>query len=171
MIISQLVLRFQSLNEIFNIFSPILNFEDLTTTEIHEKCSVLINRYPKVFTSSLSDEIVHLKAVFKSTFTECSESKLVSNKLLNKIYDYHLESVFPEVCLGLRICWCLPVTIAESERSFSKLNIIKNHLRSTMVDERLNGLAMLSIENQLTKTINFENVIKDFASMKVRRLM
>lgn len=103
MIISQLVLRFQSLNEIFNIFSPILNFEDLTTTEIHEKCSVLINRYPKVFTSSLSDEIVHLKAVFKSTFKECSESKLVSNKLLNKIYDYHLESVFPEVCLGLRI--------------------------------------------------------------------
>ena len=41
----------------------------------------------------------------------------------------------------------LPVTVATAERSFSKLKLIKNYLRSTMGQERLSGLAMLSIEN------------------------
>ncbi|KAG5266313.1 hypothetical protein AALO_G00229580, partial [Alosa alosa] len=37
----------------------------------------------------------------------------------------------------------LPVTVATSERSFSKLKTIKNHLRSTVGQERLSGFAIL----------------------------
>lgn len=49
------------------------------------------------------------------------------------------------VCITLRILLSLPVTVASGERSFSKLKIIKIYLRSTMVEDRLSGLAMIAI--------------------------
>jgi len=40
----------------------------------------------------------------------------------------------------------IPVSVASAERSFSKLKLIKSNLRSTMSQQRLNRLALLSIE-------------------------
>ena len=42
----------------------------------------------------------------------------------------------------------VPVTVATAERPFSKLKLIKNFLQSSMSQERLSGLAQLSIENK-----------------------
>uniref|UniRef100_A0A1X7UFJ8 HAT C-terminal dimerisation domain-containing protein n=1 Tax=Amphimedon queenslandica TaxID=400682 RepID=A0A1X7UFJ8_AMPQE len=42
------------------------------------------------------------------------------------------------------------VSTAQCERSFSTLKLIKNHLRSTMGDERLANMAVLSIERELS---------------------
>ena len=47
------------------------------------------------------------------------------------------------------------VTVATAERSFSKLKPIKNFLRSSMSQERLSGLALLSIENERAKNLDF----------------
>ena len=64
----------------------------------------------------------------------------------------------------------LPVTVASSERSFSKLNLVKNYLRLTMSQERLTSLAILSIENDLARQVNFDDVIDTYASEKARRM-
>ena len=56
----------------------------------------------------------------------------------------------------------IPVSVASAQRSFSKLKIIKIYLRSIMWQQRLNGLALLSIE----KEINYNNLIDNFASQK-----
>ncbi len=40
----------------------------------------------------------------------------------------------------------LPVSSAASERSFSALKLIKTHLRTTMTDDRLSHIGVLSIE-------------------------
>ena len=59
----------------------------------------------------------------------------------------------------------------ESERCFSTLKRIKNFLRNTMGEERLNSLAMLSMEKKLVRdsdTFN-KNVIDRFARQKERR--
>ena len=69
----------------------------------------------------------------------------------------------PNIVIMLRIFLTVAVSVASCERSFSKLALIKNHLRSTMSAERLNSLAMLSIENKLTNEINFDDVIHEFA--------
>ena len=64
----------------------------------------------------------------------------------------------------------LPVTVSLSERSFSKLKLVKNYLRSTMSQERLTSLVILSIENDIARLVNFDDVIDTFASEKARRL-
>jgi hypothetical protein len=63
----------------------------------------------------------------------------------------------------------MPVTVASAERSFSKLKLLKNYLRSTMSQERLNGLATLSIEKRFLDEIDINTIINEFASRNVRR--
>ncbi|PWA49684.1 hypothetical protein CTI12_AA479530 [Artemisia annua] len=53
--------------------------------------------------------------------------------------------MFPNVLLAYKILLTIPVTVASAERSFSKLKILKSYQRSTMSQERLNGLAIVSI--------------------------
>jgi hypothetical protein len=65
----------------------------------------------------------------------------------------------------------IPVTVASAERSFSKLKLIKSYLRSTMSQERLNGLAILSIEKNMLENLEYKNLISNFASQKARRMI
>lgn len=171
-IITELKHRFEHMNHICSVFSPLLNFHNMNEDEIRENCKMLLEKYPKDLTSSLGNEIIHLKTIYKATFTEIADSvaggPLV---LLNAIYRLQLESIFGEVCIALRIFCSLPITVAEGERAFSKLVLIKNYMRGTMLQERLNSLALLFIEHEIAREIDFSDVIKEFASLKVRRLI
>ena len=64
----------------------------------------------------------------------------------------------------------MSITIASGERSFAKLKLIKTYLRSTVSQERLNSLSMLSIESEIAKAIDFENILNDFANKKARKV-
>jgi hypothetical protein len=52
---------------------------------------------------------------------------------------------------------------------FSKLKLLKNHMRSTISQERLNSLATIFIEKKLLDEIDIDIIINDFASRLVRR--
>ena len=71
---------------------------------------------------------------------------------------------FPNISIAYRILFTVPVTVASAERSFSKLKLLKNYLRSSMSQERLNGLATICIEKDKLEEINVETIINDFAS-------
>ena len=60
-----------------------------------------------------------------------------------------------------RLFQTMGITNASSEKSFSCLKRIKNYLRSTMSEKRLNDLAMLSIESDTLEAISVDTVIKD----------
>jgi hypothetical protein len=85
-----------------------------------------------------------------------------------------LDTALPEVFkLGL-LSVTVPSTTASVERSFSALKRIKTYQRSTQDEERLSGLAILSIEkdvlHQLKSTATFyDNVITKFTK-KERRM-
>ncbi|XP_039015553.1 uncharacterized protein LOC120145913 [Hibiscus syriacus] len=55
------------------------------------------------------------------------------------------------------------------EMSFSKLKLIKSYLRTTMSQERLNGLALMAIESNILEEVDTESVIDDFVSKNVIR--
>lgn len=65
----------------------------------------------------------------------------------------------PNIYMLLKIAVTLPVSSASTERSFSKLKIIKTRLRSTMAESRLEGL--IACEQDVP--INTDNVINNFA--------
>jgi len=77
------------------------------------------------------------------------------------------EEETPVVKALLKILCPLPVTTSSAERSFSTLRFLKSYLRSTMGDDRLNGLAMLYIHRDIPITV--EEVLDRFAK-KSRRL-
>jgi hypothetical protein len=64
-----------------------------------------------------------------------------------------------------------PLATAESERCFSTLKRVKTYLRNKMGQDRLNALAVLTIEKEyIANIVNFnERVITKFAGQKNRR--
>ncbi|XP_063747657.1 zinc finger MYM-type protein 1-like [Eleginops maclovinus] len=91
--------------------------------------------------------------------------------LFQLFMENNLSEVFSETVTLLKIMITTPMTTAEAERCFSTLKRIKTFLRNTMSQERLNALAMLSMEKRLvTDMIDFnQRVIEEFASLKERR--
>ena len=71
---------------------------------------------------------------------------------------------YPAIYTYLKIYCCLPTTTASSERTFSTLKYLKNYLRSTISENRLNGLARLFIHKDIE--VNIEEVIDTFALKK-----
>ena len=76
---------------------------------------------------------------------------------------YHLKDAFPELCKVYAIISAIPISSCTAERSFSALKRVKTRLRSTMVQERLEGLLLLSVERKILLTLTKESVIDSFA--------
>lgn len=62
---------------------------------------------------------------------------------------------YPNLSVLLHIFATIPVTTATGDRAFSALKYIKNYLRSTMCEQRLNGLAHLFINRDMRLTITW----------------
>ena len=104
----------------------------------------------------------YLQITNKEKQTKCSS-------MLKLIYERSLIDVFPNLYTALKIFLTLPITSCEAERAFSKLTFIKNKYRTTMLEVRLNYLSILSIENDLTKSVSYDEVIREFANKKCRK--
>ena len=88
---------------------------------------------------------------------------------LSYIHKHSLVDLYPNLSVALRILTSLPVTAASCERSFSKLKLIKTYLRSTMSQERLVGLSVISIEHKICRSLDTYELVDKFASMKARK--
>jgi hypothetical protein len=74
-----------------------------------------------------------------------------------------LKSVFPQLFIVLHIALTLPVTSVSTERSFSKLKLVKTRLRMTMKEDRLEGLVIISCERDVE--LDTDDIINGFAQM------
>lgn len=91
-------------------------------------------------------------------------------EILNYMAVSGLIDCFPNTSILLRILLTMPVSVATAERSFSKLKLIKSYLRSTMGQNRLTNLAIISIESDILKELDTEDLIKQFARNKARKV-
>ena len=73
-----------------------------------------------------------------------------------------LASAFQNLAIKIRIFLTLPVTNCEGERSFSTLARVKIHLRSTVTQDRLNSLALLSTESNVLHMLDPDFWLSNF---------
>jgi len=53
-----------------------------------------------------------------------------------EIFEFVTEvDCYPNISIAYRILFTMPVTVASAERTFSKLKLVKNYLRSIMSQE------------------------------------
>ena len=111
--------------------------------------AVKIDRFKRLVRSS--------ETTFDRNATEFDVLQWLANSCL-------LDST-PYLCLRLKLYLTIVVSIAICERSFSKLEMIKSYLRSTMSDDRLLALSIPSIEKETT----FKNLILKISSLILLR--
>lgn len=112
----------------------------------------------------------YLKAHFLSKFLGWSDTlewlALISKRQSIGLPQIHSAEEFytlPNLSQGLELF--LTIYLSRHLVSFSKLNLIKNYLRSMMSQSHLSDLALLSIKNDAAKTVKFDQVIINFAAL------
>ena len=78
---------------------------------------------------------------------------------------YHLVDAYPELCKVYAIAVAVPVSSATSERSFSALQRVKTRIRSSMVQERLEGLLYMAVERKILISLDKERIVELFAKL------
>lgn len=91
---------------------------------------------------------------------------MLNNKTLSNITElYHemmpFKEAFPNIISMIKAALTIPVSSSTCERVFSKMKLIKTRIRTTMADERLSDLCVLSIERDFQ--INFDQVVDQFS--------
>ncbi|XBI51638.1 hypothetical protein VPH35_034126 [Triticum aestivum] len=165
--IASLSSRFDQLKAFEDLFGFLFNSNNLKSLDessLRKSCTT----FAKAFTHKksrdvdLDDFFFELK-VLQLTLPDALMSALEILQFVTA------ANCYPNVSVAYRILLTIPVTVASAERSFSKLKLLKNCLRSTMLQDRLNGLATCCIEKDILDKIDLEILINDFASRNARR--
>lgn len=126
----------------------------------------LVNKYDKDISKMFISEILAVRSTLKNQVSQLNSTRNFAQLLMVK--NHSLTVSFPEVCTALLLFLTIPVTSVSAERSFSKLKIIKGYLRSTKTQDRLSDLALISIEQETAREVDFEDLIDKFAEAKAR---
>jgi hypothetical protein len=163
MAITSLKTRFEELMVFKDIFGILLSstiLKLLNNTELEESCTQLADTFSH---DGLSDVEVHyLISELKILKFTLPDGILSAMQIFEHVRDL---DCYPNVSIAYRILFIMPLMVA----SAGKLKLLKNYLRSTMTQERLNGLAILCIEKKLLDEINLNGIIDDYVSKKVRK--
>ena len=89
-----------------------------------------------------------------------SSSLAINLNTPEKVLAHLDKDYFPNIRMLFIIMATLPVTSCECERSISALGLIKTNLRSTMTEDRLNGLVMTYYHHDIE--LNGEEVVKEY---------
>ena len=82
------------------------------------------------------------------------------------------ESIFPLTSRCYRLIQTAPITSAASERSFSKLKLVKTAMRSVMNEDRLKDFMTLSSEKDLSDSIDLDALVNSWAQVpKTKRII
>lgn len=163
-----------SLQNKFGVFREMKNTPNLSPDIIKKKSMNLLKSYPNDLEVDLVDEMLQFSKLLSTPLFESvggSEDTVpLEMDLFQLISRHSIQSTFPNVTVALNIYLCMMVSNCSGERSFSKLKIIKNELRNTMNQRRLNSLTLMSIEHDTLRQLDTQTIIKDFAAQKARKL-
>ena len=86
-----------------------------------------------------------------------------------KTFSVNSREYFSQVIILLKILLVMPATNAVSERSVTNLRRIKDWLRTSMTQKRLNHCMILSVHKERIDNLDLVAVANDFCSGKEER--
>ena len=163
--------RFKALNEYFERFGFIYDINYLKSIpkeDLLKHCNDLATILREGENSDIQPfELYEELQLLKSNLLDSIND---AKQLIQYILENNLEEVYPNVYITIRIMLTVPVSTASVERSFSKLKLIKTYLRSTMSQERLSALSVLSIEAEIAAGVSYDIILKKFSEAKSRKV-
>ncbi|XP_045480925.1 zinc finger MYM-type protein 1-like [Harmonia axyridis] len=154
----------------FNFLKEI-SIKDSSLDEFKKKAADLALKYSSYLNPyEFMNELESFKFRAYAMFTHLGNMNALD--ILQKMRELSLQTIYPNLDTALRIFLTLPVTTATCELSFSKLKLVKTYLRSSIGQERLANLAIISIErNPFASGLEFyDDKIDVFAETKARRV-
>ena len=123
----------------------------------------------KFYQSDIDQDFLEAQLVsFKQSF---SKEKGITLSDIKEIFEQPGKKEFlSEIYKVLRLILVISASNAGSERVFSKLRLTKSYLRSTMNQDRLNHLMVLSTHKQETDALCLKSVCNEFVKRKETRL-
>ena len=97
---------------------------------------------------------------YSTKFTGCLRNNISETLKLISFY------VFENIKVSSRLLTTLPITSCECERTFSDMHKLETYSRSTIVTDRLNGIAMKHVHQEINQDVN--KVLDLFANTNKR---
>ncbi|CAF3375987.1 unnamed protein product [Rotaria sp. Silwood2] len=125
--------------------------EQLTLNECQHMCKLV----PKLTNPSL---LFNEFQLLTDKIKECDDMNGIT-KLLQQ--SGHL---YPKLSSVYNYVFTLPITTATNERSFSKMKLIKNYLRTTLLNEKFEYLLLCAVERDLLDKVNLSKLAEEWVS-------
>ena len=144
----------------FLVEFPTMNDEDISTAAA---------KFQKMYLCDIELQLMPEFLLFSNFIGQFDEFRnkhetVQASDIYTLVVKNGLTSLLPDVEIALWIYLCLMIS---KERSFSKLKLIKNAHRSTMGQDRLNRLSLMSIEKDVLNNIQFTDILEKFVSKKL----
>ncbi|XP_050378235.1 uncharacterized protein LOC126795437 [Argentina anserina] len=166
--LSSLQSTFEQFKKYEEDFGLLFKWEKLKSTDDETLMNFCMN-LEKLFNYGDESNIIGAELFEELSYLKGSIPKEARRAIDVLSYLKQMDGCYPNAWIAYKLLLTIHVTVACAERSFSKLKLIKSYLRSTMSQERLNGLAMLSIEKELAEKLESSCLIDIFASKNARR--
>ncbi|XP_060879703.1 uncharacterized protein LOC132951771 [Metopolophium dirhodum] len=119
----------------------------------------VIKTFFNILNKDLDSEVKILASIKDIPIGTCTHTIY---KWLDWLMASNRKNIFTNFYEAITKFVVIPVTSCGCERAFSKLSIVKSKLRSTMSQERLESLLFLFVEQEMTKSVDFNTVIEEF---------
>lgn len=155
-------------------FGFLSRFHTVNDEEISKRAKFLVSIYSEDLDDTLEGELIQFKEFcaelldFDPEKSDVSREQAMYSLIMNK--DVDVKESFPNVEMLLRIYLTLMVSNCTGERSFSKLKLIKNYLRTSMNQNRLNCLTIMALERDILREVPVDDIIQKFAEQKARKV-
>lgn len=165
-LIKELEKRKESYDHLLENYKFFFKPTTLSVADVYMYAARLQKEYLNDLEPSFINECLHFRGHLKSIGSDAPNT---IQDMCAFIRQKHIVNIYPYIDISLRMLLCTPISNCSTERSFSALKRVKSYLRSCSKENRLNSLAMMTVEADLTSKIDYNGVIEEFASLKCRK--
>lgn len=134
--------RIKAYDGLVKHFLFITRLHSEATIDVNESVDNFIMTYKCDVDHSIKNEFIQFKHLWKQSKPEFYGCDV--HKMFEWMTNNDSKSVFPNIYIAIRIYLTIPVANCTAERAFSKLGRVQNKNRSSLLQDNLSSLIILS---------------------------